>query len=261
MLDDGRVAELGPQPADRRLDRGGERVGRFVPDPLQQFLGGDHPVPGREQALQQRELLRAEIKAPPGTERHPAARVERHVAALERGGQRRGGAAAKSADARGQLGEVERLGQVVVGAQPEAVHPVLDRAGRGQHQDPARRPVGRQPPAYLVAVHSGQVPVQHHDVIAGDGQMLERVVPVENDVDGHALAAKPGPDRLGQDLEVFNYQHSHDLFMILPRRAAARLRDLGQTMPGHRCQAGVSRRHRADTGGAVRTIAETATTT
>ena len=64
-------------------------------------------------------------------------------------------------------------------------------------------------------MHSGQVPVQHHDVIAGHGQMLERGVPVENDVHGHAFPAKPGADRLGQDLEVFNYQHSHDLFMIL----------------------------------------------
>jgi hypothetical protein len=47
--------------------------------------------------------------------------------------------------------------------------------------------------------------------------MLERGVPVENDVDGHAFPAKPGADRLGQDLEVFNYQHSHDLFVILLR--------------------------------------------
>jgi hypothetical protein len=31
-LNDGRLAELDPEPAHRRLDRGGERVGRFVPD-------------------------------------------------------------------------------------------------------------------------------------------------------------------------------------------------------------------------------------
>ena len=74
-----------------------------------------------------------------------------------------------------------------------------------------------QPPAYLVAVHSGQVPVQHHDVVTGHGQMLERVVPVEDDVDRHAFPAQPGADRLGQDLEVFDDQHSHDLFMILLR--------------------------------------------
>ncbi len=64
-------------------------------------------------------------------------------------------------------------------------------------------------------MHSGQVPVQHHHVVAGDREVLERGVPVQNDVDGHALAPKPGPDRLGQDFEVFNYQHSHDLLMIL----------------------------------------------
>jgi hypothetical protein len=105
--------------------------------------------------------------------------------------------------------------QVVVGAQAEAVHSLFDRAGCGEHQDPARRPLGCQPPANLVAMYSAQVPVQHHDVIAGHGQMLKRGVPVENDVYGHALTAKPCPDRLGQDLEVFDYQHSHDLLMIL----------------------------------------------
>jgi hypothetical protein len=46
---------------------------------------------------------------------------------------------------------------------------------------------------------------------------LECGVPVENDVDRHAFTAQTGPDRLGQDFEVFNYQHSHDLFMIFLR--------------------------------------------
>src|SRR5487761_686474 len=49
-------AELGPQPVHGLLDRGGERVGGFVPDPFQQFLGGhDPPGPG-EQVFQDGEF-------------------------------------------------------------------------------------------------------------------------------------------------------------------------------------------------------------
>ena len=88
--------------------------------------------------------------------------------------------------------ETERLGQVVVGAQPEAVYPV-----------------GRELPANLVAVRSGQVPVQYHDVVAGDGQMAERIAAVKDDVHGHALPAQPRSDRPGQNPVIFHNQHSH----------------------------------------------------
>src|SRR5487761_1324178 len=153
-----------------------------------------------------------------------AAGVERDVTAAQGGGQRRGATAAESADAGRELGEVEWLGQVVVGAEPESVDPFGDGAGRGQHQHPGLGALSRQPPAYLIAVYSGQVPVQHHHVVAGEGQMLESVIPVEDDVDRHSFPAKSCPDRCGQDFEVFDDQHSHDLIMILLRgRTSARL--------------------------------------
>ena len=45
-------------------------------------------------------------------------------------------------DLPGVLGEVERLGQVVVRAQAQALDPVAHRPGRGEHQDPALGPAG-----------------------------------------------------------------------------------------------------------------------
>ena len=64
-------------------------------------------------------------------------------------------------------------------------------------------------PADLVAVHAGQVPVKHDHVVPGDGQVLERVVAVQGDVDRHPLPAQPGPDRPGEHLEILRDQHSH----------------------------------------------------
>src|SRR5258708_26877023 len=84
--DDGWVAELGSQPAHGLLDRGGERVGRGVPDPLQQFLGGDHPAGAGEQVLEHGELLGAERQPLPGTERGAARVVPTYVTIGKQGG-------------------------------------------------------------------------------------------------------------------------------------------------------------------------------
>jgi hypothetical protein len=120
-----------------------------------------------------------------------------------------GGAAGQRLDAGHQLGEVERLGQVVIGAQAQALDPLGDRAGGGEHQDPARRPLPRQGPADVVAVHAGQVPVQHHHVVAVHREPVQGIVAVEGHVDGHPAAAQPGGHRPGQPVVVFGYQDSH----------------------------------------------------
>jgi hypothetical protein len=57
---------------------------------------------------------------------------------VQHGGQRLGRAPAEGAYPGGQLGEAEGLGQVVVGTEVEAVDPIAEAAGRGQHQDPTR---------------------------------------------------------------------------------------------------------------------------
>ena len=122
------------------------------------------------------------------------------------------------------LGEVERLGEVVVGAQSEPLDPVLDRTGRGEHQNPARRALGGQGTADLVAVGAGEVPVEDHDVVAAGAQAGQGVVAVQRHVDDHPVAAQPRRDGPGQPLVVLRYQHSHGHKM--PRRGS---------QPGHNC--------------------------
>jgi len=58
-------------------------------------------------------------------------------------------------------------------------------------------------------VHAGDIAVQHHDVIGGDGEVREGVVAVEDYVDGHAGLAQPGCQRHGQLGVVFDHQHPH----------------------------------------------------
>ena len=69
--------------------------------------------------------------------------------------------------AQGHLAQVERLGQVVVGAFAEALRLVLEGVACGQHQD--RHVAGGMRldlAAHLQAVHVGQVEVEQHHVVA-----------------------------------------------------------------------------------------------
>jgi hypothetical protein len=87
-------------------------------------------------AFKHGEFLRGQRQAAPGADRDAAGRVQAEVTVFQSGRQRHGGAPAKGPDAGDQLGEVKRLGQVVIGAKPEALDPFPDRPGRGQHQHP-----------------------------------------------------------------------------------------------------------------------------
>ena len=111
--------------------------------------------------------------------------------------------------ARDQLGELERLGEVVVGAELEALDAVADRAGRGQHQHPRLAVLGDEPAADQIAVHARQVTVEHDDVVGVQRDVCDRVGAVERDVDGHALGAQSFGQRPSETLVVFDDQHPH----------------------------------------------------
>jgi hypothetical protein len=56
-----------------------------------------------------------------------------------------------------------------VGAEREPLHDVLERASRGEHQDPGLRTLLAQRAADVVAVDLRQIAVEHDHVIADRG--------------------------------------------------------------------------------------------
>ncbi len=128
----------------------------------------------------------------------------------ERRRQRAPRAARERPHARNQLGEVERLREVVVGADPEPLHAVLDRAGGGQHQHPGRLAGRHQRTAYVVAVEERQIAIEHDHVVGDDVRAEQRVLAVVGDVDGHALAAQNGRDRRCQSRMILDHEHPHE---------------------------------------------------
>jgi hypothetical protein len=183
------VAELRTESADGGLHGAGEGVGCFVPNSFKQLLSGNRPPVRGEQAFEYGEFLGGKRQPPSGPDRDPARRVQAEVAEFEAGGQRRGRPSAQGPDTGHQLGEVEWLGQVVIGAQPETLDPFPDRPGRGEHQHLGLRPVSDEGPADIVAVYARQVSIQYQHVIAVHRQALQRSAAVQGHVDRHALPA------------------------------------------------------------------------
>ena len=136
-LDHRRVAELAAQVHHRHPDGVGERVGVLVPHPFQQLLGADHGAAGARMSTSSTASSlwvtgsgrparvtkwRAGSRTMSPTSRTGfTARRPRRASARMR--------ATSSAKAKG-------LPEVVVGAEHQPGHPVVEVAGGGQHQDP-----------------------------------------------------------------------------------------------------------------------------
>ena len=82
-----------------------------------------------------------------------------------------------------QLGQRERLGQVVLGAQLQAVHLGRDVGQAGQHQHGLFRPVPAQPGEDLPAVHVRHHQVKDDEVVLLDGGPPEPVFAVAREID------------------------------------------------------------------------------
>src|SRR5262249_47920183 len=136
-LDDRWVAELAPEPADGDLDGVGEGVGGLVPDPLEELLGGNDPALGCEQQLEDTELLGRKVEWSALSTGASLRGVELEVVVAQNWRYGRLGAAIEGVDAGDEHGEVERLGEVVVGAAVEPVDEVVHRGRGGEHQDSA----------------------------------------------------------------------------------------------------------------------------
>ena len=103
-----------------------------------------------------------------------------------------GGAAQQRADARQHLFEMERLGDVVVGAGVEALHLVAPAVARGQHQH--RHGAAGAAPGFQHrdAVHLGQADVEDHRVIGLGLAEIMALLAVEGAVDHVARVGQRG---------------------------------------------------------------------
>ena len=164
--------QLAAQVSDEYVDDvgvGGEVV---APHQFQQLCARQHRGLVLGQHGQQVELTLGQVDVDAVDPGAPARDVDLQRADRDGfRGRRRGGSAAaqQRAHPRHQLGQHERLDQVVVGAGLQAGHPVVDRAARGQDAD--RHVVVHRPQRghHADAVQHRHVDVEHDRIRPGFG--------------------------------------------------------------------------------------------
>ncbi len=138
------------------------------------------------------------------------ARHQVHLEVAEHQPRRIHGAAApdQRADARHQLGEGERLHQVVVGAAVEAEHAVLHRVARRQHQHRRFQAALTQRGEDLEAAAAGQAEIEQNHVegLGGDAEEGALPRPLHHHVE--FLALEPFAEGVGNFLFVLDDEHA-----------------------------------------------------
>jgi hypothetical protein len=108
-----------------------------------------------------------------------------------------------------ELPQLERLGEVVVGTELEAGRLVVDPVGGGEHEDRDAAAGRDDAPGDLVAGGSGNVAVEHREVVRVHAEQLERRITVTGDVRGDRLQPQTVTDGLGQVRFVLHDQYPH----------------------------------------------------
>jgi hypothetical protein len=161
------------------------------------------------QVLEEGELARRQIDRTPPARHAPRRGVELQVPDPKDRGSLGGPAPHERAQARQQLGERERLGQVVVGAGVEPRDPVGHRVARRKHEDGAPSTGLAQPPADLEAVDVWQHQVQDDRVVRVLATQPDRVLPPPGHVHRVPLLLEGAFEQAGHLDLVLDHQDPH----------------------------------------------------
>ena len=111
-----------------------------------------------------------------------AERIQPQTGDLSHGWPVVGAAAVERSETEHELLELERLGEVVVGAEPEPGGLVVEPVGGGEHEDRHAAAGGDDASGDLVTGRPGDVAIEDGDVVGVDAQQLQRGVAVTGDV-------------------------------------------------------------------------------
>src|SRR3954462_9031109 len=126
--------QLSPEIGHEHLDRVRDREGVIAPQLVEQLLARDDQPLVAHQVLEQLELALREIDLPAITRDLVGVGIEREIADAQRGHAARGASPEQRAHPSEELLAFERLDEVVVCADVQALHARLQGVARGQHQ-------------------------------------------------------------------------------------------------------------------------------
>jgi hypothetical protein len=170
---------------------------------IDQLFLGDQAAGARQQDFQQAQLARRQVQHLVGDVGAAADLVVGQRTVFDDGGAAAGAAPGQGPHPRLQLGQRERLGHVIVGAQVEAVDALLDRIGRRQDQHRQQRGTRAQAAQHLQPGHFGQAQVQDQQVEFLGRQGGVGLLAVADAIDGVARLAQRAGQSVCQDAIIF----------------------------------------------------------
>src|SRR3954470_17514520 len=182
--------ELPSQVGHEHLDGVRDRERVIPPNLVEQLLAADHQALVAHQILEQLELALREVDLTVAPSHLVGVGIEREVADPERGHPARGPAPEQRAHAGEQLLALERLDEVVVGADDEALNARFEGVPGRQHEDRRVVAVVAQALGDVDAVQPRQAEVQHDDVGQEGMGLVEPAHAVRGELDLVALEAQ-----------------------------------------------------------------------
>src|SRR5215467_5695623 len=199
--------KLGAQPADAHVHDVASRIAGIAPHICEQLITGayltrtTHEMPHQDElAMRQRDLPVLHVD-------HAVLQVEPHTTPLEPSRRRRRGPIVDPPpDPRDQLGDRERLRQVVHRPHLQAADLGLDVADRGQDQDTLRRIGPEDSTEHLIAIQPRQQEIQHDDRIVLAFHKAQRFVAVHGRLDLKAVRLEGTGNEATDALLVVDYE-------------------------------------------------------
>src|SRR5215207_5196961 len=201
--------QLPPQVGHEHLDRVRDRERVVAPDLVEQLLTRDHEPLVAHQVLEQLELALGQLDRALAAMHLVRVGVEREVADAQRGHAARRAPAQQGAEPGEQLLALERLDEVVVGADVEAFDARVERVARGQHQDRRVVPVLAQPARDVDPVHARKPEVEHQYVGQEGVNLVEGGDAVAGELDLVALQPQRALQHLRDLLVVLHHEDSN----------------------------------------------------
>src|SRR5262245_19228019 len=217
-----RGIDLAPQPRDVDVYDIGERVLAIAPYLVEDASAGEDSAGRAHQKLEDCKFLGRELDGVATAPHLQQLAIEDEVGNLQNVGVGREFVrpAHQSLDAGKQLVEIERLGEIVVGAQFQALDLVFQGVHGGQHQNRRVIALETQTLTHVVAVHVGEHQIEHDNIeLAGLGEVHPRA---SRRSDGPAMIFGPEPavDEVGDARLVFDEKDVHAAASVLAAGSA-----------------------------------------
>ncbi len=173
-------------------------------------LGAAHHAPGvARQVVKEGEFLRGERDLPSPPRDQVAGGVDHEVADDEPGREHLAASPGEGAEPGQELAEVERLGEVVVGAGVEPRDALLDRIEGGEHEDGDGAAGGADCLADLEPGGPRHQDVEDDDVVVVLARQGQRLGAIGGEVDDVRRLAQAAGDGLAQLTVILGEQDAH----------------------------------------------------